>query len=81
MAKNPKAPDGPFHPGPGTGHEVGVMFAFIIVFILLTLVYLLFWRISNKKEETLERQRRQALREKLGTTGAEEKSSGEIYKD
>lgn len=81
MAKNPNVPDGPFHPGPGTGHEIGVMFAFIVIFILLTLGYLLYWRMSNKREERLERERKEALREKLGNAHAEEKSSGEIYKD
>ena len=56
------------HPGPGTGHEIGVMFAFIVVMVILTISYFTMWKIGNKKGEEGERQRRQALQEKMAGT-------------
>lgn len=34
----------PFHAGPGTRHEVGVMVGFMVLFVLSMGVYLVFWR-------------------------------------
>ena len=65
MAKNPNAPSGPFHAGPGLGHELGVMFAFMVVFVLISAAYLLVWNIGNKKGAAREAQRREQVQEKL----------------
>ena len=64
MAKNPKAPTGPYNPGPGTGHEIGVMVAFILAFVVVTALYMVMWKAGNRREERTEIQRRQMLREK-----------------
>jgi len=34
----------PFHPGPSTAQEIGVMLAFMAAFVLSMVVYLLFWK-------------------------------------
>ncbi len=34
----------PFHPGPSLGHELGIMFGFIALFVLATLVYYVMWQ-------------------------------------
>ena len=34
----------PFHAGPGTRHEVGVMVGFMVLFALSMGVYLVLWR-------------------------------------
>ncbi|KAG8530269.1 uncharacterized protein KY384_004770 [Bacidia gigantensis] len=69
MPQNPNAPKIDFHAGPGTGQEVGVMFAFIAIFVILTFGYLAFWKMANKKNEARERDRRQALHEKMAASG------------
>ena len=58
-----QAPTGPYHAGPGTAHEIGVMIGFMAAFVLITVVYLVMWRIGNQRGEELERQRRQLLAE------------------
>ena len=63
-----KEPSGHFNPGPGTAHEIGVMIGFILVFFIVSLGYLLFWKIGNRKEEMREWRRRQQLREKASNT-------------
>ncbi|CAD6577642.1 MAG: hypothetical protein ASARMPRED_008353 [Alectoria sarmentosa] len=57
-------PSGPFHAGPGTAHEIGVMAGFIAAFILIPVVYLIIWRVYNKRSEAREIQRRHSLAEK-----------------
>lgn len=57
-------PSGPFHAGPGTVHEVAVMAGFIAGFIIITVVYLIIWRVYNKRCEAREIQRRHILAEK-----------------
>jgi len=37
----------PFHRGPGTAQEVGVMLGFIAAFVLSMSVYLLFWKSTS----------------------------------
>ncbi len=64
MPTQNQAPTGPYHAGPGTAHEIGVMIGFMAAFVLITLVYLVMWRIGNKKGEAKERERRQVLAEK-----------------
>lgn len=66
MAKavNNQEPTGPFHAGPGTAQEVGVMIGFMAAFVLVTVVYLIIWKIGNKRGEAQEMQRRQVLAEK-----------------
>ena len=63
MSKNPNEPTGPYNPGPGTPHEVGVMIGFMAIFVLVTTVYLVLWKIGNKKGEAKERERKQILHE------------------
>ncbi|KAL9099570.1 MAG: hypothetical protein Q9163_004950 [Psora crenata] len=64
MARNPNEPTGSYHAGPGTAHEIGVMMGFIAVFLLVTAVYLVLWKIGNKKGAAKERERRHILHEK-----------------
>ncbi|MDI1489462.1 MAG: hypothetical protein OHK93_008741 [Ramalina farinacea] len=65
MVKNPNEPKGAYHPGPGTAHEVGVMIGFMAAFVLITVAYLMLWRLGNSKGEAKERLRREDLQEKL----------------
>ena len=65
MVKNDNEPRGPYHPGPGTVHEIGVMIGFMAAFVLITLAYLLLWRLGHSKGEAKERSRREELHEKL----------------
>ena len=58
------SPTGPYHPGPGTAHEVGVMIGFMAAFVIVTVAYSVIWKIGNRKEEAKEMQRRQVLAEK-----------------
>ena len=62
MADN--EPSGPFHAGPGTAHEIGVMVGFMAAFVIITGAYLIIWRIYNKRSEASEVQRRHILAEK-----------------
>ena len=62
MAEN--EPSGPFHAGPGTAHEIGVMIGFMAAFLIITAVYLIIWKFSNKRSEAKETQRRHILAEK-----------------
>ena len=62
MADN--EPSGSFHAGPGIAHEVGVMAAFIAGFIIITVLYLIIWKVYNKRSEAGEMQRRHILAEK-----------------
>ena len=64
MAKNPLEPSGPYHVGPGTAHEIGIMIGFMAIFVISTAIYLVFWKIGNRKGEAKERERRQILHEK-----------------
>ncbi|KAL9128426.1 MAG: hypothetical protein Q9217_002888 [Psora testacea] len=70
-------PTGPYHAGPGTAHEIGVMIGFIAIFFLITAVYLVLWKIGNKKGEAKERERRQILHEK--TTNPRDTSITEVH--
>lgn len=62
MADN--EPSGPFHAGPGTAHEISVMAGFIAAFIIIAVVYLIIWKVYNKRSEAGEMQRRHILAEK-----------------
>ena len=62
MADN--EPSGSFHAGPGTAHELGVMAGFVAGFIIITVAYLIIWRVYNKRSEATETQRRHILAEK-----------------
>ena len=62
MAAN--EPSGPYNAGPGTAHEIGVMVGFIGAFIIITALYLIIWRVYNKRSEAREMQRRHILAEK-----------------
>ena len=64
MPSGNQAPTGPYHAGPGTAHEIGVMIGFMAAFVLITIVYLVMWKIGNRRGEAKERQRRQMLAEK-----------------
>ena len=44
MASQDQSPDGPYHPGPGLGHELGVMFGFMAAFALTMGGYLVIWK-------------------------------------
>lgn len=37
-------PSSPYHAGPGTAHEIGVMMGFIVAFVLSMGLYLIFWK-------------------------------------
>ena len=54
----------PYHAGPGTRHEIGVMVGFIVIFILSIVLYLIVWKLSNKREAAKEQERRHLLQEK-----------------
>lgn len=77
-----QSPTGPYHAGPGTGHEIGIMIGFMAAFVLITLGYLVMWRVGNKKGEAKERERRQLLAEKTSprdtNTVGNEKEGDEI---
>ncbi|KAL2052483.1 hypothetical protein ABVK25_007355 [Lepraria finkii] len=75
---NNQEPSGPFHAGPGTAHEIGVMVAFMAAFVIITLVYLVMWKVGNKRGEAQEMQRRQMLAEKTNprNTGVMDDKSG-----
>jgi hypothetical protein len=53
-----------FHPGPSLGHELGIMFGFITLFVLATVVYYVMWQAGNKRDERTELGRREALAQK-----------------
>ena len=57
-------PSGPFHAGPGTAHELGVMVGFMAAFVIITATYLVIWKLYNKRSEAKEIQRRHVLAEK-----------------
>ncbi|KAG7002435.1 uracil phosphoribosyltransferase [Physcia stellaris] len=62
----------PYHAGPGTAHEIGIMIAFIAAFILSMGAYYLVWRVGNKRSEKREVARREAwgkMREGGGEKG------------
>lgn len=50
-----KIPHIPFHPGPSTAQEVGVMLAFMAAFVLSMGVYLLFWKCTSYPHSPLIR--------------------------
>ena len=82
MAKNPKAPTGPYNPGPGTGHEIGVVVAFILAFVVVTALYMVMWKAGNRREERKEIQRRQMLREKtINARNSKPVGTQEAYHD
>ena len=60
-----QAPVVPFHAGPGTAHEIGVMVGFMAAFVLVATVYLVVWRMKNKRSDAKEVERRRALDEKM----------------
>ena len=76
-----QAPTGPYHAGPGTAHEIGVMIGFMAAFVLVAAAYLVIWRIKNKRSDAKEVQRRRALDEKMGSmnmgVGVEEDEKAE----
>ena len=43
------------------------MIGFMAAFLLITIIYLVMWRIGNKRGEERERQRRQILAEKTNS--------------
>ena len=57
-------PSGPYHAGPGTAHEVGVMVGFMAAFVLIASSYLILWKLYLKRSEAKEVQRRHVLAEK-----------------
>ena len=76
-----QAPTPPYHPGPGTGHEIGVMVGFMAAFVIITAAYLVIWRINNKRSEAKEVERRTSLAEKTNprnTRVLEEKAGDKI---
>ena len=76
-----KEPSGPFHAGPGIAHEIGIMAGFIAAFIIIAVVYLVIWRLNNKRSEVGEMQRRHVLAEKTNprnTRVMEDKAGNEI---
>ena len=75
---NNQEPSGPFHAGPGTAHEIGVMVAFMAAIVIITLVNLVMWKVGNKRGEAQEKQRRQKLPEKTNprNTGVMDDKSG-----
>ena len=75
------APQPPYHPGPGTGHEIGVMVGFMAAFVIITAVYLVIWRVNNKRSEAKEMERRTSLAERTNprnTRVLDEKSGDKI---
>ncbi|KAL8999377.1 MAG: hypothetical protein Q9169_001803 [Polycauliona sp. 2 TL-2023] len=58
---NPSIPRPPFHPGPPLSQELGVMFGFIVLFILILVVYYYAWLITNEWEAKAEWKRKERL--------------------
>lgn len=45
------------------GHEMGVMFGFIALFIIVTVAFAIFWVGKNKRQARAEHERQEALRQ------------------
>ncbi|KAL8805211.1 MAG: hypothetical protein Q9182_002086 [Xanthomendoza sp. 2 TL-2023] len=58
---NPAIPQPPFHPGPPFAQELGVMFGFIVLFVLILVVYYYAWLIMSEWEAKMEWKRRERL--------------------
>ncbi|KAL2222075.1 hypothetical protein M432DRAFT_587982 [Thermoascus aurantiacus ATCC 26904] len=52
----------PYTPMPSLGHELGIMFGFIVACLLTVAVYLVFWQAAQRRNATKERARREELR-------------------
>jgi len=58
-------------PPPSIGHELGVMFGFIGVFIISMGLYMIWWKIANKRSKTEEDERIRTVRQQDATAGDE----------
>ncbi|MCJ1265312.1 hypothetical protein MMC22_005188 [Lobaria immixta] len=63
MVEN-QSPKIAFHPAPSVGHELGVMFGFMAVFVVAMAVYLAFFKANNRRSEAREIARREELAQK-----------------
>jgi len=61
-------------PPPSIGHELGVMFGFMGIFLIAMTVYYFVWQARNKKSLREERERIAAVRQKEAGLGGGEKS-------
>lgn len=69
---NPHGPHIPYHAGPDTAHEVGVMLGFMAVFMLSMTVYLLIWRIAFRRAERKELAEHAAITQQRKSAVAEQ---------
>ena len=44
MAEKDQSPTGPYHAGPGTPHEIGIMIGFMATFVLTMVIYWIAWQ-------------------------------------
>ncbi|MCJ1464381.1 hypothetical protein MMC07_002994 [Pseudocyphellaria aurata] len=51
----------PSHPPPPLGHDLGIMFGFMALFLISMGVYLVVWKAGNRRSEARETARREAL--------------------
>ncbi|MCJ1426743.1 hypothetical protein MMC29_004646 [Sticta canariensis] len=51
----------PYHPAPSVGHELGIMFGFMAIFVISMGVYLFLWKLGNRRNEAYEIARREKL--------------------
>jgi len=58
---------------PSTGHELGVLFAFVAVFLIVFTTYFIAYRVRNKRFERKERERMGALKAKGAMPDEKEK--------
>ncbi|RHZ43176.1 uncharacterized protein CDV56_100472 [Aspergillus thermomutatus] len=51
----------PYTPMPSLGHELGVMFGFIVACLLIMAVYIYFWRAADRRDKQRDRDRQRDL--------------------
>ena len=75
---NPHEPTIPFHPGPGTVHEIAVMLGFVVAFVLSMTSYLLMWRSQSPLPICLSSALRSSARLILGVVASRRAEKTEI---
>ncbi|EAW19186.1 uncharacterized protein NFIA_091450 [Aspergillus fischeri NRRL 181] len=51
----------PYTPMPSLGHELGVMFGFIVACLLIMAVYIYFWRAADRRDKQRDKDRQREL--------------------
>ncbi|PKX99448.1 uncharacterized protein P174DRAFT_437908 [Aspergillus novofumigatus IBT 16806] len=75
----------PYTPMPSLGHELGVMFGFIVACLLIMAVYIYFWRAADRRDKQRDKDRQRDLAQRAfryerfpGVGGPREKMHREI---